>query len=298
MDAITLLKDDHKSVEKLFHQFEQAGERAYVEKRKIVDRVIEELTVHASIEEQIFYPVTRATVPAVEDMALESLEEHHVVKLLLAELQHMDADHERFVAKMTVLMENVRHHVEEEEDDYFPKVREELGRNAMNEIGDAMAEAKDDAPTTPRPFAPDEGTAGQVAASTGGVVDRVTGTVSGLAQGGVAAVQDVVDRVRGSDTRRAAPTGSSQARKVSDQVRHGVQDRLDQTIAAVEATKKTGEDVTERAKETVTKTAQAAKTGAKRTAGSATKGARTTKTTAKQAATTTTRTAKRTAEKK
>lgn len=297
MDAITLLKNDHKSVEKLFHQFEQAGDRAYVEKRKIVDRVIEELTVHASIEEQVFYPVTRATVPAVEDMALESLEEHHVVKFLLAELQFMDPEHERFVAKMTVLMENVRHHVKEEEEDYFAKVREELGRNALNEIGDAMKEAKDEAPTNPRPFAPDEGQAGQVASSAAGIVDRVTGTVSGLAQGSVAAVQDVVDRVRGAETNRAAPTGSSRARKVSDKVRHGVEDRLDQTIAAVEETKQAGEEAAERAKETVTKTAQTAKTGAKRTAGSATKGARTTKTTAKQAATTTTRTAKRTAEK-
>lgn len=297
MDAITLLKNDHKSVETLFNKFEKAGERAYVEKRKIVDQVIEELTVHASIEEQLFYPVTRETVPAVEDMALESLEEHHVVKLLLAELQHMDPEHERFVPKMTVLMENVRHHVKEEEEDYFPKVRDELGRNAMNEIGDAMAEAKKDAPTTPRPFAPDEGVAGQVAATSAGIVDRVTGTVSGIAQGSVSAVQDVVDRVRGTETRRPAPTGSSQARSVSDKVRQGVEDRLDKTIAAVQETKKAGEDATERVKETVTKTAQTAKTGAKRTATSASKGAQATKTTAKQAATTTARTAKRTAEK-
>ena len=68
MDAITLLKDDHKSVEELFKRFEKAGERAFVQKREIVDRIIEELSVHAAIEEQVFYPVTRATVPAVEDV--------------------------------------------------------------------------------------------------------------------------------------------------------------------------------------------------------------------------------------
>ncbi|MEZ5179447.1 MAG: hemerythrin domain-containing protein [Acidimicrobiales bacterium] len=62
MDAITLLKDDHKSVEKLFRRFEKAGDRAYVEKREVVDRIIEELSIHAAIEEQIFYPVTRETV--------------------------------------------------------------------------------------------------------------------------------------------------------------------------------------------------------------------------------------------
>src|SRR5690606_13494987 len=134
MDAITLLKEDHQRVEKLFKRFENAGDRAYVEKRQIVDRIIEELSVHAAIEEQLFYPVTRETVEEVHDVALESLEEHHVVKVLLAELQHMAPDHERFDAKVSVLMENVRHHVEEEEDDYFPKVRSALGRNALGEL--------------------------------------------------------------------------------------------------------------------------------------------------------------------
>ena len=111
MDAITMLKDDHKTVEKLFKDFEQAGERAFVTKRGIVDRIIEELSVHAAVEEQFFYPVTRATVPETEDDALESLEEHHVVKIVLAELETMDPEDERFDAKVNVLIENVRHHV-------------------------------------------------------------------------------------------------------------------------------------------------------------------------------------------
>jgi len=80
MDAITLLRDDHKTVEQLFKRFEKAGDRAYVEKRQIVDRIIEELSIHAAIEEQVFYPVARATVADTEDIALESLEEHHIVK--------------------------------------------------------------------------------------------------------------------------------------------------------------------------------------------------------------------------
>jgi hemerythrin superfamily protein len=131
MDAITLLKDDHKDVERLFKRFEAAGDRAFVQKREIVDRIIEALAVHAAVEEQLFYPVTRATVPAVEDVALESLEEHHIVKWVLSELEDMDPEDERFDAKVTVLMENVRHHVQEEEEGYFPKVRDELGRNAL-----------------------------------------------------------------------------------------------------------------------------------------------------------------------
>ncbi len=90
MDAITLLRNDHKTVEQLFKRFEKAGDRAYVQKREIVDRIIEELSVHAAIEELVFYPVARATVPDTEDIALESLEEHHIVKWLLSELVDLD----------------------------------------------------------------------------------------------------------------------------------------------------------------------------------------------------------------
>src|SRR6266511_4156089 len=111
MDAISLLKDDHKTVEALFKKFERAGERAHKTKRKIVDQIIAELSVHAAIEEQAFYPTTRTRVKAVEDEVLESLEEHHIVKWTLSELENMDAEDERFDAKVAVLIESVRHHV-------------------------------------------------------------------------------------------------------------------------------------------------------------------------------------------
>ncbi|HUS62376.1 MAG TPA: hemerythrin domain-containing protein, partial [Acidimicrobiales bacterium] len=180
MDAITLLKNDHQTVERLFKRFEKAGDRAYVEKRKIVDTIIEELSVHAAIEEQLFYPATRATVPETEDVALESLEEHHIVKWVLSELESMSPQDERFVAKVTVLMENVRHHVREEEDEYFPKVRAELGRNALNELGDAMAAAKDGAPTHPHPRSPDTPPLNLLVGGPAAMVDRMADTASGL----------------------------------------------------------------------------------------------------------------------
>src|SRR3954454_22001854 len=107
MDAITLLKDDHRTVEALFKRFEKAGDRAYTQKRELVDRMIEELSKHAVVEEQLFYPVTRATVPGTDDVVLESLEEHHIVKWELSELERMDPEDERFDAKVTVLIENV-----------------------------------------------------------------------------------------------------------------------------------------------------------------------------------------------
>ena len=172
MDAITLLKNDHKTVEKLFKSFEKAGDGAKVRKRQIVDKIIEELAIHAAIEEQVFYPAIRELVPDTSDMVLESLEEHHVVKWTLSELEALPPDHERFDAKVTVLIESVRHHVEEEESDLFPDVRKALGRKQLAEIGEAMAKAKKVAPTRPHPRAPDEPPGNIVAGAATGVIDK------------------------------------------------------------------------------------------------------------------------------
>lgn len=149
MDAIVLLKDDHKTVEKLFKEFEQAGDRAYKKKRELVDQMIQELTTHTYIEEKVFYPAARAEVPETTDHVLESVEEHHVVVWMLSELQGLDPQDERFDAKVTVLIENVRHHVKEEEDEWFPQVREAVGRKELQELGEQMAKAKAEAPSDP-----------------------------------------------------------------------------------------------------------------------------------------------------
>ena len=146
MDAIVLLKDDHKKVERLFKQFEKAGEGAHRTKRKLVDQVIAELTTHAYIEETLFYPTARAAVPETGEHVLESVEEHHVVAWMLSELARMDPADERFDAKMSVLMENVRHHVEEEEQEWFPQVREAMGRKDLRDLGEKMEAARGDAP--------------------------------------------------------------------------------------------------------------------------------------------------------
>jgi len=281
MDAITLLRNDHKTVEQLFKRFEKAGDRAHVEKRQIVDRIIEELSVHAAIEEQVFYPVARATVPDTEDIALESLEEHHIVKWLLSELVDLDPAHERFDAKVTVLMENVRHHVEEEESDFFPKVRRELGRTALADLGQAMADAKKSAPTHPHPRMPDVPPVNAVVGAIAGVVDRVGDNISGIAQGGVTAAQDLVARILGNDKPKVSPTGTSAARTRAKNVRNAAD-------TATDGVQQTARSV----KSGASKTTRAAVSGAKGTATSAKKSARTTATTAKRAATTTRHTAR------
>ena len=314
MDAIRLLKDDHKTVEQLFKRFERAGDNAYSEKRAVVDRIVEELSKHAAVEEQLFYPVVRATVPDTDDIALESLEEHHVVKWVLSELETMDPRDERFDAKVTVLIENVRHHVEEEEDEFFPKVRDELGRNALDDLGNAMEAAKNIAPTPPHPRSPDTPPGNLIVGPAAGVVDRIGDTVSGLAQGGVTAAGDIIALILRRKRPSVSPTGSKTARSTATRVRSAASSITDDAIDAVNdakesvqgaatrasrATKSTAKSARSGAKSTARSakagaksTARAAKSGAKGTATSARKSAKRTATTAKRASTTTGRTAR------
>ncbi|ONI87047.1 hemerythrin [Actinosynnema sp. ALI-1.44] len=148
-DAIVLLKADHKQMRRLFAEFAKAGPRAQATKGELVDRIIEELTVHTYIENEIMYPEVRKLLPDLEDDVLESYEEHHVADVLCIELATMKPQDERFDAKVTVLIENVSHHMEEEEQDWFPKVRAGLGRKQLQDMGARMLEAKKKAPRHP-----------------------------------------------------------------------------------------------------------------------------------------------------
>jgi len=148
-DAIVLLKEDHKAMRKLFRQFEKAGADAKATKDRVARQIIEELTVHTYLENECMYPEVRRLLPEVEDDVLESYEEHHVADVLCMELWSMDPSDEHFDAKTTVLIENVEHHIEEEEDEWFPKVRDGLGRKKLQEIGQQMEEARPSAPRKP-----------------------------------------------------------------------------------------------------------------------------------------------------
>jgi hemerythrin superfamily protein len=148
-DAIVLLKNDHKEIRRLFREFEQAGDGAAKTKGRLVDQIIELLTVHTYIENEVMYPRVRELLPDLEDDVLESYEEHHVADVLVMELSGMKPDAERFDAKTMVLIENVRHHIQEEEDDWFPKVREGLGRKTLQDIGAEMEKARRKAPRKP-----------------------------------------------------------------------------------------------------------------------------------------------------
>jgi len=148
-DAIVLLKNDHKEIKRLFRRFEKAGENAHQAKGDLVARIIEALTVHTYLENEIMYPEVRRLLPELEDDVLESYEEHHVADVLCMELWSMDPTDERYDAKVTVLIENVEHHVEEEEAEWFPQVRDGLSRTHLRDLGARMLEARASAPTKP-----------------------------------------------------------------------------------------------------------------------------------------------------
>ena len=147
--AIQLLKDDHKTVEDLFKRYEEAGEGAVEEKRTIRDRVVKELSIHAHIEEVVFYPATKEARGETEDLVREALEEHAEAKQALRQLSALEPDDPQFEQVMTQLIKDVRHHVDEEENEMFPKVNEALSSQELSDLGDQLQEAKKGAPETP-----------------------------------------------------------------------------------------------------------------------------------------------------
>ena len=120
-NAITMLKSDHQKVKELFDKFEES--KTSESQTKIVADAIQELKVHATIEEELFYPAVRQQIDDEDGIMPEADEEHHVAKVLIAELENMTGDEEHWKAKFMVLAENVRHHIKEEEGEMFPEAR-------------------------------------------------------------------------------------------------------------------------------------------------------------------------------
>jgi hemerythrin superfamily protein len=138
MNAVDVLKKQHREVEKLFKQAMKAEKSR--ERRQLVDEIERKLKLHTTTEEEIFYPAFKEIgTKKAEEMTLEAIEEHHVVDLVLAELPKVDVEADTFEAKMTVLCELVDHHVQEEQDEMFPMAEKKLGDEKLDELGDRLA---------------------------------------------------------------------------------------------------------------------------------------------------------------
>jgi hemerythrin superfamily protein len=138
MNAVKMLKQQHREVEKLFEKFEAA--KSAERRRKAFEAIADALAVHAAIEERHFYPGVKKR--QTEDILLESVEEHLEIKRVIADLLHTEPDDDGFDAKVKVLQEDVEHHVEEEEDELFPKVEKLIDEEELVAIGEAMEETE------------------------------------------------------------------------------------------------------------------------------------------------------------
>jgi hemerythrin superfamily protein len=143
MDAIALLKADHNRVRGLFKRFKAAKEQDNTESMTpLADEILTELDVHATIEEEIFYPWARGLSSEIAETVDEGVEEHHVVKVLMAEIAELEPGDEAWTAKLTVLIENVEHHAEEEETEMFPKIRQATSQTDREQIAEGLEARK------------------------------------------------------------------------------------------------------------------------------------------------------------
>ena len=145
MNALTLLTNDHKRVDRLFAEHKQVQGNPRRQKA-IFDRVHRELDIHAQIEEQIFYPEVkeRAQTKKLEELVTESYEEHHFVDTIKAEIEGTPFEAEEWAAKFKVMKENIEHHADEEEEGkMFPKVRQVFNKEELEDMGTRMQELKE-----------------------------------------------------------------------------------------------------------------------------------------------------------
>jgi hemerythrin superfamily protein len=138
VNAIDMLKQQHREVEELFEEFESAGDGAKKTKERVCKQIADALALHAEIEEKIFYPESKQAAEDAEELLRESVEEHLAVKKLIADIMQSSVDDPQFDAKLTVLKEQVEHHVEEEEQDLFPKVKKACSKQQLEDMGDRM----------------------------------------------------------------------------------------------------------------------------------------------------------------
>ncbi len=200
MDPVKLLKQDHRHVKSLFRKFERSKSRA--EKQKLGEQIIEELSVHATIEEQLIYPALRAGDKRKEGAVLNALEEHHAVKMTLAELDKMKVGDERYDAKMHVVREAVEMHIEEEEESLLPRLEALLEPDQARELAENMRIMKMAAPDHPHPMAPDTPPG-----------NMVTGVFAKLTDAAKDMVRKVTSKQKADGHRRVVKRAAAQATK-------------------------------------------------------------------------------------
>ncbi len=143
MDALTLLKRDHGVVKKMLANLEDTTERAVKTRPEGLATLKQELKVHEKIEEEIFYPALKEH-PKTKDIALEAYEEHHVVDMVMGEIEATAPSDETWMAKFTVMKENLEHHIEEEEGEMFTQAQQVFDDEELKALGQRMQDRKEE----------------------------------------------------------------------------------------------------------------------------------------------------------
>jgi hemerythrin-like domain-containing protein len=143
MDVLQLLKEDHDKIKKILTHLESTTERGVKTREEFYTKVRAELQVHEAIEEEILYPALKEH-PKAKDLVLEAYEEHNVVDMVIAEIDALPYDDETWGAKLTVMRENVEHHIGEEESEMFEQCRNVFDRDELAELGDRMEARKEE----------------------------------------------------------------------------------------------------------------------------------------------------------
>lgn len=180
-DAVALIKADHAAVNDLFKRYRAAGKSAYKAKRSLAERIVRELSIHAAIEEQILYPAVRRVVPNGKRLVEEALSEHQELKQTLTSLDKLPAEDERFDPTMRKVIDEVRHHVREEEsgEGMLTRLRKRADRQDLVEMARTLRTAKKAAPTRPHPNAPQTPPGNIVVGAAAAIVDKARDAVRG-----------------------------------------------------------------------------------------------------------------------
>jgi hemerythrin superfamily protein len=176
MNVIDLLSNDHAEVDELFRRVNLSEKPETIE--ELTRQIVHDLSVHAAVEEQFVYPLVRAKADDGSELADEAIDEHQQVKRLLADLEKQEAGTSEHKATMDQLIEQVRHHVEEEEGELFATLRSSTDAETLERVGTVVEEAKNLVPTHPHPLVPGTATAQLVAGPWAAVVDKVRDLVS------------------------------------------------------------------------------------------------------------------------
>jgi hemerythrin superfamily protein len=229
MDAIALLKQDHQTIRKLFKRYEALKHQGNAGKKQELSRkIILELSIHAAIEEQVFYPSVKAHDSRWTERIDEALEEHRVAKWELAALQGMIPDDPRFDARFTVLVQNVLHHIEEEEKGLFARIHQTFAQAELDAMADTLSLAKRAVPTHPHPRLPDE-PPGNLVMPLVAVFDRSRDLLTEVVERSLTWMRQLVEGGReratevGEGTRRWALEAPGRGLKVSSDVLENAQ---------------------------------------------------------------------------